>query len=311
MIIITGQTATGKTALALEYAKKYKGELVNFDSRQIYKYLDIITGKDLPAKTGVSSEGLPTGRRRFFQPAAGRRAQSGLRSKQDPFSVWLYDIVTPDQYFSSFEYVKIAQKVIKDIKLRGKTPILVGGTYFYLKHLLYGFDYQVPPDFILREKLNQKSVAELQKIIQELDPEIKQKMNQSDWQNPRRLIRKIEILKNQGQNLSGSVLLKTVPDLFIGLKHKNKEHLYQAIKTRVEKRLKQGAIKEVEKILKMGYKKTDPGLNTIGYKQIIDYLEGNITKDQAIEKWITAEVQYAKRQYTFMKKDKNIKWIEI
>jgi len=309
MIIITGQTATGKTALALEYAKKYNGELVNFDSRQIYKYLDIITGKDLPNNSKVKSK-KPKGK--IYYDTNYYLISTNFNHLK-PFStkIWLYDIVTPDQYFSSFEYVKIAQKVIKDIKSRGKTPILVGGTYFYLKHLLYGFDYQVPPDFTLREKLNQKSIAELQKIIQELDPEIKQKMNQSDWQNPRRLIRRIEILKNQGQNLSGSVLLKIVPDLFIGLKHKNKEHLYQAIKTRVEKRLKQGAIKEVEKILKMGYKKTDPGLNTIGYKQIIDYLEGNITKDQAIEKWITAEVQYAKRQYTFMKKDKNIKWIEI
>jgi len=94
----------------------------------------------------------------------------------------------------------------------------------------------------------------------------------------------------------------------IGLRYKNKEKLREAIKTRVEKRLKQGAIKEVELLLKKGYQKTDPGLKTIGYQQIIDYLEGNTTKKQAIEKWITAEVQYAKRQYTFMKKDKNIKW---
>src|SRR3989338_8272515 len=123
MIIITGQTATGKTKLALDLVKKHDGELINFDSRQIYKYLDIITGKDI-AKN----------------------------------KIWLYDIVSPDQYFSSFDFVKLVTPIIADIKKRGKTPILVGGTYLYLKHMLYGIDNDnSPPDFKLREKLNKKS----------------------------------------------------------------------------------------------------------------------------------------------------------
>jgi len=99
--------------------------------------------------------------------------------------------------------------------------------------------------------------------------------------------------------------------LLIGLKYKDKNKLRQAIKTRVEKRLKQGAIEEVKSLLKKGYKKTDPGLKTIGYQQIISYLEGKVNKEEAIKQWITAEVQYAKRQLTFMKKDKNIQWKEI
>ncbi|GAB4219704.1 MAG: tRNA (adenosine(37)-N6)-dimethylallyltransferase MiaA [Candidatus Microgenomates bacterium] len=314
MIIITGQTATGKTDLAIKLAQKYNGELVNFDSRQIYKYLDIITGKDLREISNIK-----------YQISNILNIGYYLINNENQIKIWLYDIVYPNEYFSSFEYVKIAEKVIDDIQKRGKTPILVGGTYFYLKHLLYGFDYQVPPDFKLREKLNQKSVSELQQIIKKLDPEIEQKMNQSDWLNLRRLIRRIEILKaktkipifftpwdvfhksEKGTHLSKKKLISS----FIGLKHKNKSNLYQAIKTRVEKRLKQGAVEEVEKILKMGYKKTDPGLQTIGYKQIIDYLEGKITKEKAIENWITAEIHYAKRQYTFMKKDKNIKWKNI
>ena len=138
MIIITGQTATGKTKLALELAKKYDGELINFDSRQIYKYLDIITGKDIP-KT----------------------------------KIWLYDIVTPDQYFSSFDFVKLVTPIIEDIKKRNKTPILVGGTYLYLKHLLYGIDdNNSPPDFKLRKKLNDKSVEYLQKMLIKLNKNI-------------------------------------------------------------------------------------------------------------------------------------------
>jgi tRNA dimethylallyltransferase len=303
-IIITGQTATGKTDLAFQYAKKYNGEIVNFDSRQIYKYLDIITGKDIPenSKFKIKNSKLTYYLITINQPQSTK--------------LWLYDIITPDQYFSSFEYVKLAQKVIKDIKNRGKIPILVGGSYFYLKHLLYGFDYKVPPNFKLREELNKKSVNELQDILKGLSSEkTLPKMNQSDWHNPRRLIRRIEIL--QGQSFSRTVLKKESQklleknSLFIGLRYQNKDKLRQAIIKRVEKRLAQGAIDEVKRILKMGYKKTDPGLKTIGYKQLIEYLEGKVSKEKAIENWITAELQYAKRQYTFMKKDKNIDWKEI
>lgn len=279
MIIITGQTATGKTKLALKYAKEFNGELVNFDSRQVYKYLDIITGKDIPAA-----------------------------------KIWLYDIVKPNEYFSSFEYIKYAQNVIEDIKKRGKMPILVGGSYFYLKHLLYGFDFKAPPNFKLREKLNKKTVSELQKILNKIDLKIKKTMNNSDWNNPRRLIRKIEIeeyrkknkIKNVKEKKESYKILK-----FIGLRYKEKKDLYMAISKRVKERIKQGAVEEVEKILKKGYKKTDYGLKTIGYKQLIEFIEKKVKKEKAIENWITAEMQYAKRQYTFMKKDKNIEWRRV
>ena len=297
MIVITGQTATGKTELAIKYAKKYDGELINFDSRQIYKYLDIITGKD--------------------------RATIKLNH----LIVHLYDVVKPDKYFSSYDYIKAAQKVIKDIIKRGKTPILVGGTYFYLKHLLYGFDTKVPPNFRLREKLNNKSVEDLQKMLKRLNAKSFSQMNNSDKNNPRRLIRKIEIEQHKKMGVeeeglptarSRGVLFEASTGgresdtgpifLYIGLRYKNKNKLRAAIKTRVEERLRQGALEEVKSLLKSGYTKTDPGLKTIGYKQIRNYLEGKITKNQAIDRWIIAEVQYAKRQYTFMKKDKNINW---
>lgn len=284
MIIITGQTATGKTKLALEKAKKYNGELINFDSRQIYKYLDIITGKD----------------------------KEMLTMKQwNNVTIWLYDTVSPNQYFSSFDFVKQVTPVIKDIENRNKTPILVGGTYLYLKHLLYGIDdNNSPPDFKLREKLNNKSVDYLQKYLISLNLQIFERLNHSDQLNPRRLIRKIEIAK-KGTLLIRSVLKRTDPEIFIGLKYKDKSKLRQAIEKRVEERLKNGAIDEVKKILEMGYKKSDPGMKTIGYQQIIKYLNKELTKEKAIEDWINKEVQYAKRQYTFMKKDKNIKWREI
>ncbi|MEK7177429.1 MAG: tRNA (adenosine(37)-N6)-dimethylallyltransferase MiaA [Patescibacteria group bacterium] len=280
MIIITGQTATGKTKLALELAQKHNGELINFDSRQIYKYLDIITGKDIP-KT----------------------------------KIWLYDIVTPDQYFSSFDFVKQVTPVIEGIKKRGKTPILVGGTYLYLKHFLYGIDNNnSPPNFELREKLNNKSVKELQDILKKSSLQSFNRLNNSDVNNSRRLIRKIEIASNQKGTLLYKVrpyLRTDLPKILIGLKYKDKSKLRQVIIKRVEERLKNGAIDEVKKLIKMGYKSSDPGMKTIGYQQIIKYLDKKFTKEEAIEDWINKEVQYAKRQLTFMKGDKNISWKEL
>ena len=290
LIVITGQTATGKTKLALELAKKHNGELINFDSRQIYKYLDIITGKDREEKSKVKSQ----------------------KSK-----VWLYDIVKPNEYFSSFDFVKLATPIIKDIEDRNKIPILVGGTYLYLKHLLYGIDdNNSPPDFKLRKKLNSKSVDYLQKMLIKLNKKVFENLNHSDQLNPRRLIRKIEIetgveafpIKTV---LNKTVFIKSVPKIFIGIRYKDKTKLRKVIKGRVEERLKNGAIDEVKKLLKMGYSKNDPGLKTIGYQQIIKYLNKQVTEKQAIEDWINKEVQYAKRQYTFMKKDKNIKWKDV
>ena len=305
MIVITGQTATGKTKLALELAEKYNGELVNFDSRQIYKYLDIITGKDLPSTSEVKDP-----------PAGGGKTSEVIKFK----GVWLYDVVTPDQYFSSYDFVEKLKPVIEDLKKRGKTPILVGGTYLYLKHFLYGIDINnSPPNFKLREKLNTMSVVDLQKKLISLTPNVFENMNHSDQLNPRRLIRKIEIASSTsavgdppaGGGKTAEVNKDWPIKLFIGLRYQDKSKLRQIIIKRVEERLKNGAIDEVKNILKMGYKVSDPGLKTIGYTQIIKYLKKEFTKEKAIEDWINKEVQYAKRQLTFMKKDKNISWKDI
>ena len=319
MIIIVGQTATGKTKLALELAKKYNGELVNFDSRQIYKYLDIITGKDLPKNSEFIIQNLEL-KSKYNIGYYSLAIYNHLK----PFTtrLWLYDVVTPDQYFSSFDFVEKVKPVIDDIKKRGKTPILVGGTYLYLKHLLYGFnDNNVPPNFELRKKLNTKTVKELQDILKKLSPESFNLLNHSDVNNPRRLMRKIEVAIFNSADLTDSTdsdRLNPISSGFIrfhpkiiGLKYQDKSKLRQVIEKRVGERLENGAIDEVKSILKMGYKSSDPGLKTIGYQQIIKYLNNELTKEKAIEDWINKEVQYAKRQLTFMKKDSNIQWREI
>jgi len=261
IILITGQTATGKTRLALKYAQKFKGELINCDSRQIYKYLDIITGKDKQLVARVK--------------------------------VWLYDVIKPNEYFSSFDFVKLAVPIIKKIFYEGKTPIIVGGTYFYLYHLLYNVTTEnIAPDWRLRNKLENKSIKELQTILSNYSPQLIKQLNQSELNNPQRLIRKIEIesFRHSGKRprvLGGAhpesnndsgvprrnvgvprMTLKNklgINDLefdFIALKFKNKESLRQAIEKRVGERLKLGAIDEVKKILKMGYSESDHRIPT-------------------------------------------------
>lgn len=299
MIIITGQTATGKTNLGLKLAKENNGEIINADSRQIYQYLNTITGKAINKN------------QKFFLWKKINHFQIGYYLF-DSIKIWLYDVVTPDQYFSSYHFIQLANLVIKQIKKQNKIPIIVGGTYFYLKHLLYGFDYQVNPNWQLREKLEKLTLNQLQKELLKINPNIKNEMNSSDWQNPRRLIRKIEIFHEKRKQTNPSPMnFKNKIDQFIGLKFSSKEKLIKTIHYRVKKRIDQGAIEEVKTLLKLGYHENDFGLKTIGYQQIIAYLKGKLSYEEAIDQWITKEIQYAKRQLTFMKKDSNIQWKEI
>jgi len=298
VIVITGQTATGKTNLALVLAQKFNGELINCDSRQVYKKLDIITGKDLPKKA------------KFIKQTKLHNFNIGYY----PFTtkIWLYDIVDPKQHFSSFDYTQCAKYVINNIFKRGKTPIIIGGTGLYLKHLLYGFDNNIPPNWKLRKHLENKTIEELQRILQQFNNSAIKYLNNSDINNPRRLIRRIEILSSP--EISNHPNLPNIPNLpidYIGLKFKKKEDLIKKIKERVQKRLDQGAIKEVESLLNRKYSENDPGLKTIGYPQIIKYLKKKLSKDEMVNQWIIKETQYAKRQYTYLKKYFNINWKEL
>ncbi len=283
IIVITGQTATGKTNYAAELAKKHHGELINADSRQIYKKLDIITGKDYPP---------------------------GIR-------IHLYDIVNPNEYFSSFDYVQRALPLIKKMLARDTTPVIGGGTYLYIKHLLYNVETEnIPPDWQLRKELENKTVSELQSILTSINNLAIQQLNNSERNNPQRLIRKIEIAKVRSMPINPTLTITLPRKLgehnlnieFIGLRFNDKKILKAKIIARVEDRLKSGAIDEVKKLLAAGYTENDPGLKTIGYQQLIKHLKGDLSKEQAIKQWIFKELQYAKRQYTFMKKDPNLVW---
>ncbi len=304
IVVITGQTATGKTSYALQLAKEINGELINADSRQLYKYLNIITGKDIPL--GSQFEEM-----KRLSNLNSDHSIGCYTIKNIP--LWLYDLVDPKLSFSSFDYKEIAHAVIGDITARGKTPIIVGGSYLYIKHLVYGFDsVHNPPNWTLREKLNNNTVEELQKKLQKLNGTRLEKMNNSDRNNPRRLIRQIEgamVQPVKTVSLTPEVGEENIAvESFVGLRFANPDTLAKIIKKRVNERIEQGAFEEVENLLKKGYIKNDPGLITIGYKEIIAYLENSMTKQEATDRWILSEIQYAKRQFTFMKKDKSINW---
>lgn len=279
LYILFGQTATGKTAKALELCEKYNGEIVNFDSRQIYKKLDIITGKDKP--------------------------------QDSKFKIWLYDVVDPKTPFSSADYVKLAEQVIADIISRGKTPILVGGTGHYLRHLVFGIpEVTVAENWTLRNTLNTKTVVELQDILKEINTDMFTTMNNSDRANPRRLIRRIEIAQSGIAKLPPAPTYETlsarirdpISITYLPFFHTSQEITRQKIALRVEDRLNQGALGEVQQLLSEGYTKNDPGLNAIGYRELISHIHGSLSLDEAKELWTTHEVQYAKRQKTYFKK---------
>lgn len=311
--VVTGQTATGKTDYALELAQKSDGELINCDSRQIYKDLDIVTGKDINQGTFTVAETVNGCDIGYYTVL-----HNGNETK-----VWLYDIISPDKTFSAAEYAPLALQVIKNILDQGKTPVIVGGTYFYLMHLLYKTpQFQSETNWALRKALEEKTVEELQKILQQKNSHMYKNMNTSDRSNPHRLIRRIEVAETTNrEEFEASRIDKTIilgektglKDITIditGFYRENREITRNVIRDRVKKRIEQGAVEETRQLLER-YDPSSPGLKSIGYSQIVEYLEKKLNMEQLIEDWTNKEYQYAKRQYTFMKTDKYISWKNI
>lgn len=233
ILIICGPTATGKTKLAANLAKKFSGELISSDSRQVYEGMDIVTGKDRPK--GVKIYG--------------------------------YDLVKPDQDFSVAHFIKYARALINQISLQGKLPILVGGTGLYLNSLINPPQtLTVPPDWFLRRKLEQFSARKLLKILKKLNPQKVAQMNHSDQLNPRRLIRAIEVA--QSFSLQVPNLQADFDVFWLGLTA-DKTTLAERIETRVKQRLKAGAIREWQR-LKKKYRPDLPSMSANGYRQLPD-----------------------------------------
>jgi len=266
ILIISGPTATGKTNVAIKLAQKFNGELISADSRQIYKGMDIGTGKDHPKN----------------------------------IKIHLIDIINPDQSFSVAQYRNLALKIIDDIISRGKLPIIVGGTGQYIESIINPREtFNIKPNYFLRFILDRFPVIFLQKIYYFLDKNNYKLLNNSDLNNSRRLVRKIEIKiwKLFIWKLFGNCELeiKNYEILHLSLTD-SIENIIKKIDNRVQSRLDLGLIDEIKNLLKKN-KWSDPGLNTLAYS---DFKTG--FTDKNINNWNIHEHQYARRQKTWFKK---------
>ncbi|HCP08723.1 MAG TPA: tRNA (adenosine(37)-N6)-dimethylallyltransferase MiaA [Candidatus Moranbacteria bacterium] len=300
IIIVLGPTSSGKSDVAIRLARKFNGEIISADSRQIYKGMDIGTGKVPRDSVGIRS----------------------LRKGSDPYISaviphYLIDIINPKTNFSAAQFKKKAEKIIEDIIKRGKTPIICGGTGFWIKAVVDNVEFpEVKPDRELRKRLGKESAEKLFLMLQKLDPE---RSKNIDAKNPVRLIRAIEICKAIGKvpkisEPKGSdpygVGIGSLQFLQIGIDIP-KEKLHGKIKKRLDKRWEQGMIKEIKE-LKEEYKLSWKKIQSfgLGYYWIPLFLQNKISKEELHERVYLAEKDYAKRQMTWFKRDKRIKWLK-
>ena len=275
LIIILGPTAAGKSDLAVKLAKKFNGEIVSADSRQIFKGMDIGTGKI-------------------------------TKKEMNSVPHYLLDVVSPKRRFSAAQYQKLAINAVNKILKKEKLPFLVGGSPFYIYSIVEGWKFpKLKPDWKERKKLEKNTASELFKILKKLD---KNRAKNIDKFNKRRLIRAIEIAKILGKVPK----IEKNPQyncLLIGIK-KEPEVLRKLIEKRLEKRLKEGMIEEVKKLHKNGIswkRLEDFGLE---YRWIARFLQKKINQKEMIESLQKDIEHFSKRQMTWFKRDKKIKWVK-
>lgn len=299
LLAVLGPTATGKTDLAIRLAKIFNGELVSCDSRQVYKRLEVGTGKYPGSK--IESEKLSIKKRNGFWEI-------------DRVKVWMYDLVSLDRQYTVSDYAKDADYIIQDILGRKKLPIIVGGTGLYLKALLYGLsNLSVPIDKKLRTELERYSKEQLQEKLKAFFPTAWDNLNQSDKQNPRRLLRSIELSMYGHNTINHRKRFKTKKwnTLQIGLTAP-REILYKKVDLRILDWFKDGIVSEVRSLLKEGIlleRFTKLGL---GYKLVAQYLEGQkISQRELKDKMQSVLHGYVKRQQTWFKKEVDVTWFDV
>lgn len=296
ILVICGPTATGKTQLGFEIAKTFLGEIISSDSRQVYKYMDIGTGKEWDTESGANA--IP---------------------------IYGYDIVDPKEIYSVYDYFLKTKPIIENIWSRNKLPIIVGGTGLYIKSLIDGIQtIDIPQNKNLRESLEKMSTEEMFEKLAILDSSKAGQMNLSDKKNPRRLVRAIEVAVWNIENSTKKKLVenrKNILDddidvLMIGLTSSN-ENLKRNIARRVESRINHGFIEEVEMLLKMGVNWKHQSMKSLGYREAESFFKNGLSYEEFVNKWVSSEVKYVKRQLTWFKKEtyhngkKRINWFDI
>lgn len=308
LLVICGPTATGKTDLGLYLAKKFKGDILSADSKQAYKGMNIITGKDLPVNSKFHTpQGVS-----LIPNIKHDRKKLGFWMVND-VRVWLTDLVDPKEEFSVAQWNRAAQAVIKELWQEGRLPIVVGGTGFYIKALVDGVGtIEIPQNKESRASLSGKNAAELFEILARLDGVRAAGMNQSDRKNPRRLLRAIEVADwlNANKMAGARKTLSPFDTLFVGIEAPPQD-LRHRVEERVEKRIKHGGLDEITKLLKTGVSWDHQSMGGLGYRQLRGFFEGKLSLKEARSAWISAEQKYAREQLAWFKKDKRVNWFDI
>jgi len=276
IIILTGPTASGKTAMSIDLAKKYNGEIICADSMTVYRGMDI--GTDKPDQEILSA--VPH---------------------------HLLDIVEPDEEFNAAIFVQKVREIVDEIHSRDKLPILVGGSVMYIDAFVY--DYQMPevkPNQKLRDELNGKDNEELFKQLCKCDPDCEWTV---DRHNKRRIIRAIEVCTETGKPLASQKSKKPLPEnvLYLAV-DRDREELYTQIDDRVDNMFSRGFVDEVRK-LHVRYDH-NTAMQAAGYRQVIQFLDGKIDLGAAITKTKQVHRNYAKRQLTWLRHNEDIHWVQ-
>ena len=279
LIAIVGPTATGKSSLAVELARRFDGEIIGADSRQVYRQMDIGTAKPTPEERS--------------------RARHHL-----------IDVVEPDEPFSLGRWLELAQAALEDVWSRGGQPLLVGGTGQYVWALLEGWRVpRVPPQPEFRRRMEGREAAELFAEVRRIDPQAAERIGPS---NRRRLIRALEVYEATGRPIS-YWQAKEPPDfetLVIGLRLPRDE-LYRRIDGRVERMMTSGLIEEARRLLAMGYSRELPSMSGIGYKEACAHLAGEMTPAEAAARIKTETHRLARHQNSWFKADdQRIRWLD-
>ena len=283
VIVICGPTASGKTTLSIQLAQKINGEIISSDSMQIYKDMNIGTAKP------------------------DQQEMQGIKH-------YLLDFVEPNQRYSVADYKKDAENAIEDILQKGKVPIIVGGTGLYVDSLIYGIEYpNIEFDENYRKELERRVEKEgLEKLYEKakkIDPQAMKKISRNDQ---KRILRVLEIYNSTGKTKTEQEIESRKNEVKYDYRvfaiNMDREKLYDRINKRVDIMIQKGLIEEVENLLKK-YNEFPTAMQGLGYKEVVEYIQGKVLKEDMIENIKRESRRYAKRQITWFKKNKQTIWI--
>ncbi|MGN9173614.1 tRNA (adenosine(37)-N6)-dimethylallyltransferase MiaA [Lachnospiraceae bacterium HCP1S3_A8] len=286
MIILTGPTAVGKTDLSIQLAKAINGEIISADSMQVYRHMDIGSAKVTPEEM----DGVPH---------------------------HLIDVLEPEEEFNVVVFQKLAKEALTGIYERGHIPIIVGGTGFYIQALLYDIDFtENDGDTTIRRELEKLAQTQgagcLHQMLQEIDPESAAAIHQN---NVKRVIRAIEFYRQTGKKISlhnEQEREKQSPYQFLYyVLDTDRKTLYERIDRRVDLMMEHGLVDEVKHLADMGCTRDMVSMQGLGYKEILDYLSGEIPLEEAVYILKRDTRHFAKRQITWFKRERDVRWLEL